>query len=303
MKFSISHTTRYQYSHTVSQCYNEAHLNLRDTPTQAVIKSELAISPAPLDQASRTDAYGNRVVFFEINEAHKALEVTAYSEVELLSDARGKAPDISIEEARRIITLGETQDSLMAQEYLLPSPYIKRDPRFAEFAHPVLAANTSIVDAVGQLMSKIYAEFTYDPQFTDLATPLDTVLKHKRGVCQDFAHFAIACLRSHGIPARYISGYLETLPPPGEKKLEGADESHAWFSVYIPGYGWLDFDPTNDLIPSNQHITLGWGRDYGDVSPLKGIIYGGGSHTLEVSVTVKGMETIPQSQQQQSQQQ
>lgn len=300
MKFRITHITRYRYNLSVSQCYNEAHLTLRNTPLQNVLTSTLEISPAPADKSSRVDGFGNHTTFFHIDQAHKTLEVTAHSSVELLADRRGPPPAISVSDTRKLVDIGDTLDALEAQEYVLPSPFIPKDERFQAFAESVLKPNTPIADAVGALMSKIYKEFTYDPQFTDLATPLGTVLEHKRGVCQDFAHFAIACLRSHGIPARYVSGYLETVPPPGQKKLEGADESHAWFAVFIPNYGWLDFDPTNDLIPSDQHITLAWGRDYSDVSPLKGIIYGGGNHTLEVSVTVQKLE---QQQQQQSQQQ
>ena len=138
-----------------------------------------------------------------------------------------------------------------------------------------------------RLMRRIYHDFTYDPEFTTIATPLSEVLEHKRGVCQDFAHLAIACIRSMGLAARYVSGYIETLPPPGKEKLVGTDASHAWFSVFFPETGWLDFDPTNNQMPMDKHITVAWGRDFDDVTPLKGIAFGGGQHRLSVSVDVR----------------
>jgi len=156
----------------------------------------------------------------------------------------------------------------------------------AEYAAPSFQPDRPLVDVVTDLMQRIYHDFIYDPTFTTIATPLSEVLTHRRGVCQDFAHLAIGCLRSFGIPARYISGYMETVPAPGKPRLVGADASHAWFAVYVPDVGWLDFDPTNNKIPHDQHITLAWGRDYADVTPLKGIAFGGGQHTLSVSVDV-----------------
>lgn len=297
MKYRIKHITEYGYSMAVSQCYNEAHLTPRNTPFQSVIESKLSIEPGAEDQRDRTDIFGNAVTYFEIHEEHKKLLVTAESEVDLLNDSRGAPPPYSIFEVRQALANSHLEQDLMAQQFLLPSPFIKPDERFAAFAKDVLGDTMPLPTAVTALMEKIFEEFEYDPHFTDMATPLDHVLKHKRGVCQDFAHLAIACLRGLGLPARYVSGYLETVPPPGEKKLEGADESHAWFAVYIPQFGWLDFDPTNNIIPSDKHVTLAWGRDYADVSPLKGIIYGGGNHTLDVSVTVENLDRQQQQQQ------
>ena len=142
-------------------------------------------------------------------------------------------------------------------------------------------------------MQRIYTEFKYDPEFSTLATPLKEVLEHRSGVCQDFAHLAIGCLRSQGLAARYVSGYIETEPPPGKERLVGADASHAWFSVFQPGVGWLDFDPTNNQIPGERHITVAWGRDYADVTPLKGVAFGGGEHELKVSVDVLAIPEKP----------
>ena len=161
------------------------------------------------------------------------------------------------------------------------------NPTFNEYAYDSFAPGRPFLDAVQDLTHRIYQDFTYDPHFTTVITPLSEVFEHRRGVCQDFAHFALACLRGMGLAARYVSGYLETLPPPGQPKLQGADASHAWLSVYLPEQGWFDFDPTNDQPRTEQYITIGWGRDYGDITPVKGILYGGGDHKLEVSVDVE----------------
>jgi transglutaminase-like putative cysteine protease len=179
---------------------------------------------------------------------------------------------------------------LDARQYILDSPMITISPELADYAQSSFLPNRTLVDVVHDLMGRIYKDFTYDPTFTTIATPLSDVLSFRRGVCQDFAHLAIGCLRAYGMAARYISGYVETLPEPGKPRLVGADASHAWFSVYIPGTGWLDFDPTNNTVPLDQHITLAWGRDYADVTPLKGIAFGGGQHTLSVSVDVLRLE-------------
>ena len=167
------------------------------------------------------------------------------------------------------------------------SPFIQIDPAIRAFAEQSFTPARPLLAAMVDLTRRIFTEFTYDPHFTTIVTPLSDVLAHRRGVCQDFAHLEIACVRAMGLPARYVSGYLETLPPPGKEKLRGADASHAWLSAYIPEQGWVDFDPTNNQIPSEQYITTAWGRDYGDVTPLKGVIFGGGEHTLAVSVDVE----------------
>jgi len=179
---------------------------------------------------------------------------------------------------------------LDAKQYVLDSPMVTTTQELADYARASFLPGRPLVDVVSDLMQRIYTDFTYDPAFTTIATPLSTVLAHRRGVCQDFAHLAIGCLRSFGLSARYISGYVETLPEPGKPRLIGADASHAWFAVYLPGVGWLDFDPTNNKLPYDQHITLAWGRDYADVTPLKGIAFGGGQHTLSVSVDVLRLE-------------
>jgi transglutaminase-like putative cysteine protease len=184
-------------------------------------------------------------------------------------------------------TQNQGLELLEARYYLLDSPMVPAVNELAGYAQPSFLPNRPLVDVVRDLMQRIHSDFIYDPSFTTIATPLSDVLNHRRGVCQDFAHLAIACLRAYGIAARYVSGYVETRPEPGKSRIVGADASHAWFAVFIPGIGWLEFDPTNNTVPLDRHITLAWGRDYADVTPLKGIAYGGGQHTLSVSVSVE----------------
>lgn len=177
----------------------------------------------------------------------------------------------------------------MAQAFLFETPIVRLKHEFCDFSADCFTPNTPVLVAAQRLMAKIFTEFTFDPEATSISTPVLDVLAHKRGVCQDFAHLMLACLRSQGIPARYMSGYLLTQPPPGQKRLIGADASHAWVAVYAPGshgHDWVEFDPTNNLLPDTQHITLSWGRDFNDVSPMRGIILGGGGHEPKVSVTV-----------------
>lgn len=305
MKFRITHSTLYQYSQPVGLCQNEARLQPRNFCHQYCDNSHFEIQPRPVDFRERLDFFGNRVVYFAIQQAHTQLNVTAISEVTLLPRANrlDSFNQIPWEQAQSMLqeapTLSQQQgpsgqsqqqipslDLLDARQYVLDSPMISISQELADYARPSFVPNRPLVQVAHNLMARIFNDFTYDPSFTTIATPLSDVLSFRRGVCQDFAHLAIACLRAFGIAARYISGYVETLPEPGKPRLVGADASHAWFSVYIPGSGWLDFDPTNNTLLHEQHITLGWGRDYADVTPLKGIALGGGQHTLSVSVDV-----------------
>ncbi|GAB4262619.1 MAG: transglutaminase family protein [Methylomicrobium sp.] len=300
MKYRVTHTTTYRYAQEVGLCQNEARLKPRDFHRQRCLSSAFSISPDPSDFCERIDFFGNRVAYFAIQRPHCELTVTVVSEVEVANLA---APDVhsnplSWEEARNklsespVLTLNKESDAsghadlLEARQYKLDSPMITVGTELCEYAKPSFAAGVPLIDAVTDLMRRIHVDFTYDPTFTTIATPLADVMQHRRGVCQDFAHLAIGCLRSLGLAARYISGYIETLPAPGAERLVGADASHAWFAVFVPGSGWLEFDPTNNKVPADQHITLAWGRDYSDVTPLKGIAFGGGRHSLSVSVDV-----------------
>jgi transglutaminase-like putative cysteine protease len=246
------------------------------------------VVPSPTAYAEGVDYFGNRVSRFSIEEPHAALEVTAASEVTV--SPPDPVPDLGSspawEAALASSLLAEGSAAIDARALALESPLITAVPALERYARPSFPAGRPLLAAVAELMGRIHGEFTYDPHFTTVATPLAEVLEHRRGVCQDFAHLAIGCLRSIGLPARYVSGYIETLPPPGRPRMVGADASHAWFAVHVPGGGWVDFDPTNNQLPSDQHITVAWGRDYGDVNPLKGVVLGGGKHKLQVSVDV-----------------
>lgn len=288
MRYKITHTTQYHYADTVSISYNEARLMPRECRNQQLISSTINISPYATDFTTRHDFFGNAVAYFSIQQPHQELTVTAVSEVQLsnLVPQLDLHQHYSWENVRELLQ-GNTCDQLEARQYVLNSPLVESNQQLADYAKQSFSIGRDMCNAVTDLMQRIYQDFTFDPHFTTLATPLSDVLKHRRGVCQDFAHLAIGCIRSQGLAARYVSGYIETVPMPGEPKLIGADASHAWFSVYVPEQGWIDFDPTNNQIPSTQHITLGWGRDYADITPLKGVMYGGQKHTLNVSVHVE----------------
>lgn len=295
MKYQLRHTTRYRYSSAVTLSHNEARLLPRDLDYQKCSRTSLSISPNAQRQQERRDFFGNRVVYFAIGEIHDSLEVTARSQVttQARPQPEGAAADLGWQEAARRLTgqsdTGPDPDSLEARLFKLDSPFIHHSPALREFALAAFTNKATLLDAVLDLNQSIYKEFSYDPSFSTVATPLADVLHQRKGVCQDFAHLAIGALRSVGLAARYVSGYLETQPPPGQEKLIGADASHAWLSVFFPGWGWLDIDPTNGSLPDERYLTLGWGRDYGDVTPLKGVMNGGGAHELGVEVDVLGV--------------
>jgi len=290
MNYRVEHKTIFEYSEPVSICQNEARLRPRNFEKQQCAMSTLEISPKPSDIRQREDFFGNRVTYFAIEQPHTVLSVASTSEVNisaLANDAMENATPW--DEVVQRLRADLQEDILEARQYTLNSPMVMRTRELQSYAERSFAEGRPVVEAVYDLMERIHRDFTYDPHFTTLATPLSDVLKHRRGVCQDFAHLAIGCLRTQGLAAKYISGYIETLPPPGQEKLIGADASHAWFSVYVPDTGWLDFDPTNNQMPMDQHITLAWGRDYSDVTPLKGVIFGGGKHDLKVQVHVENL--------------
>ena len=287
MKYRITHKTIYTYSNNVSLCHNEAYLMPRNSVWQTCLLSQLWINPMPALMQERTDFFQNRNHYFTIQTPHKQLTVTAISDVEIHHPDNTSLQTLAWENVRENLATDTSLEGLEARGFILESPFIASDVTILEYAQRSFLPQRPLLKAVQDLTTRIYTEFTYDPNFTTIATPLSEVLEHRRGVCQDFAHFGIACIRAMGLPARYVSGYLETLPPPGQPKLKGVDASHAWLSVYVPSQGWIDFDPTNNQITTEQYITTAWGRDYEDVTPLKGIIFGGGDHQLEVSVDVE----------------
>jgi transglutaminase-like putative cysteine protease len=292
VRYRISHTTAYEYSGLVGHSYNEARLLPRACQHQQLISSRLEIAPKETDFRVREDFFGNRTAYFAIAEPHSTFTISAISEVEVYGNAGQLdfSRSISWEEVRDILKHDKHSEVLDARQYTLDSPQILTSPELAAYAQPSFAPGRPLFEAVHDLMQRIHHDFTFDPGFTTLSTPVKTVLEHRRGVCQDFAHLAIGCIRSYGMAARYVSGYIETLPPPGQEKLVGTDASHAWFSVYLPNVGWMDFDPTNNQLPADQHIIVAWGREYSDVTPLKGVVFGGQDHELKVSVDVARMD-------------
>ena len=286
--YTITHCTRYTYTSAIALCQNEARLLPRKTPWQCCEESKVTIDPTPALSMERCDFFGNRVLYFAIQDIHQRLKVSVITNVETsrqpISRSSASPP---WEEALQRLLYDSDPDTIEIRQFCLNSPFVHGNTALRDYANPSFSPGRPLLDAILDLTERIHRDFIYDPHFTTVATPLVTVLENRRGVCQDFAHLAIGCVRSLGLSARYISGYLETLPPPGQPRLRGADASHAWLAVYLPGLGWAEFDPTNGCMPDERHITLAWGRDYGDVAPLKGVMSGGGSHTLAVSVDVE----------------
>jgi transglutaminase-like putative cysteine protease len=293
MRYRVTHTTQYSYAARVTSCYNLANLVPRDTPRQRCLSNRITVSPQPAVSRSHTDYFGNKAYHFEIQRAHRELVITAESEIQI--SARNQVLNldfgISYGQALQQIRNQRSKANLAAREFLLDSAMIEANEALAVYAQPSFIPDRSLKSCVADLTSRIFHDFAYDPDFTTIATPLSEVLEHKRGVCQDFAHLQIGCLRAVGIPAKYVSGYIETLPPPGKEKMVGADATHAWAAYYCPEEGWLEFDPTNDTAASSQHIVTAFGRDYVDVTPIKGVIFGGGkAPVLSVSVDVARLE-------------
>ena len=295
-RFRVIHRTRYAYALPVELCHNEAHLRPRTTPQQRCLASRLTIDPVPAVMHDRVDYFGNPVSYFAAQLPERELTVVSTSEVEVatLELDDGQVPSSPPwEEVRDLLAPGDRNVPLEAREMALGSPMVPVAAPLADFARESFPPGRPILEAVADLSRRIHRGFTYDQEFSTVATPIAEVLERRRGVCQDFAHVAIGCVRSLGLPARYVSGYIETVRDPGQPRLVGADASHAWFSTWAPGTGWFDFDPTNDQIPPRQHITTAWGRDYSDVTPLKGVLFGGGEHVLEVAVDVTRLELSP----------
>lgn len=285
-RFRVEHATTYTYPAGATLCSNIAHLQLRTTPTQAVRSSEIVIDPVPDDRSDAVDVFGNLRTHFSVERPHDRLVVTGRSVVDLVPPVHSDVHDIAWDDVRRA-----PLDPVTEVVHRLPSRLVPSLAHVAKFAEPSFTPGRPLRDAVAELTSRIHTEFAYDPTATTVATPLADVVAARRGVCQDFAHLAVGCLRSVGLAARYVSGYLETTPPPGQPKLIGADASHAWASVRCPDGTWLDFDPTNDSVAPADYVTVAWGRDYSDVVPVKGVFLSvGGSTSLAVSVDVARLD-------------
>ncbi|MBX3440432.1 MAG: transglutaminase family protein [Planctomycetaceae bacterium] len=287
MKYQVTHTTAYLADVPVSLCHNVAWLTPRDTSTQRCEYHELRCDPQPSVTSRHVDAFGNYASYFSFNEGYLSLDVTAVSRVRV-NDPQPPEPaeTPAWELIRDHLTTYEQPDELDALQFTFDSPRVERGSSLAEYAHISFVPGRPILDAAVDLTERIHEEFEYDPRATTVATPVGDVMQHRRGVCQDFAHLQIAMLRSLGLAARYVSGYVRTNPPPGRPRMVGSDASHAWLSLFCGEFGWIDVDPTNNKLTRDEHITLAWGRDYNDVSPIKGVYVGGRQHALSVSVDV-----------------
>lgn len=288
-KYTIQHKTSYTYLGPVSLCHNIARLMPRNTQEQTCSNTHMHIEPKPDRINEYEDFFGNKVIYFSIEKEHWELTVDVTSEVEIRRSNKVHMPthpQANLEDIKREF-VKDGAETLEIRQYLFDTPMTARSEEVLQYVLKSFTTGRPVFEATEELTHRIYKDFEYKPGHTTIATPLSVVMRERKGVCQDFAHLAIACLRAIGVPARYVSGYIETLSLEGAEKLIGVDASHAWFSIYLPNRGWTDFDPTNNCLVGDQHITIGWGRDYADIAPLEGIILSSGSHELSVSVDVK----------------
>ncbi len=286
-EYEVTHTTRYTYTEKVNHCQNIAYLAPQSDSRQTCRNSSVFVSPYPTILNQHQDYFGNKYYYFSVEEAHSALEVVGKTQVitmPLQSVADIYSP--AWEDAVAALKNPQGEADIRAQEFVLASAFIPLSDMFAAFARETFTPGRPILQAALDFSMRIYREFKYEQKSTNILTPLAEVYQKRTGVCQDFAHLCIAALRSIGLAAQYTSGYIETFPPKDKPKLRGSDASHAWFAIYVPGQGWFDFDPTNGKAISEEFIVTARGRDFGDVSPLKGILFGGGKHTLKVEVDV-----------------
>jgi transglutaminase-like putative cysteine protease len=281
MRYQATHTTKYAYDATVSQCQSEVRLTPRALPWQKVVESRIETSPAAASRETHEDYFGNEVTTFTILESHDRFSTIASSVIDVEARETSEVSAIAWEAARDEVAAHMAFDTLEAFEFTFDSPLVAVAPELAAYARASFPAGRPLVDAVEHLSHRIHTEFKYTPRATRVDTPVLEALQLKKGVCQDFAHVMIGAVRSMRLAARYVSGYLRSGP-----NVQGAEASHAWVSVFVPGAGWFDIDPTNDMRPGTGHITLAWGRDYGDVAPVKGVALGGGHQVVEVTVRV-----------------
>lgn len=291
VKYTITHKTEYIYREPIALCHNIARLIPRSVNGQVCTMSEITITPKPDTYKRYEDFFGNHLAYFAIEQDHNKLTVTVTSNIEITPNNLqvNEYPKDSWEDALNKILMN-ADEYMDVRQYIPQTSMTEITPDIKAYALQSFTPGRPLFDATYDLMKRIYKDFEFKAGLTTVSTPVQETLKQRKGVCQDFAHLAITCIRSVGLPVRYISGYIETIKKPGKEKLIGADASHAWFAVFIPGTGWVDFDPTNNQIPSSQHITIGWGRDYADIAPLKGIILSSRPHKLNVSVDVRRVD-------------
>jgi transglutaminase-like putative cysteine protease len=285
--YRVRHVTTYVYEDPVSVSHHLLRLTPRNLPGQVCRETQISILPVPPVTTTHSDYFGNIQTFFTLQEPHDSLIVEANSELEVHA---AKPPDLSAsppwETVVESLVTDHSEEGLDAYQFVFDSQRVSASRELADYARSAFPTGRPLLQAVLELMRKIHRDFRFDSKATEVSTPVQEFFQKGRGVCQDFAHLQIACLRSLGLPARYISGYLRTLPPSGQPRLVGADASHAWCSAWSPGAGWVDFDPTNNCVPTDGHITVAWGRDYSDVSPIHGVLLGGAKHTLDAGVDV-----------------
>ncbi len=287
MNFEISHRTLYRYSAPVSQSHHLLHLQPRVHSRQKVLRHSLLIDPAPASKTDLVDDFGNPASIITIEQDHTELVIHSRAQVDVEAPPGFDASrSVHWNDLAAQLRANLGPETFVAAVYSCPSRHIRPSRDIYKFARPSFPDGRPLLEAVIDLTARIYRDFTYQSGATDVATPVEQVLQTRRGVCQDFAHLEIACLRTLGLAARYVSGYLLTRPPEGQAKLTGADASHAWISVWTPEAGWIDFDPTNNISPKEEHIALAFGRDFQDVSPVSGVLLGGGDHEVDVSVDV-----------------
>lgn len=292
MRYRVRHVTEYTYQDPVGLCHNRVCLTPLNNPQQVCISSNINVIPAPDEFNYRKDFFGNTVAFFSSYKEHDHLEITSVSEVELNGRPEADAAfrsEVLWREVKQIL-MKQGKDTFEIVQYTLPSRFIPESAEIRKFAEDCFAEDATLWSVCNALMQKIYKTIEFKPGFTTINTPVEHVVKAKKGVCQDFAHLMISCLRNMGLATRYVSGYIETIPPPGKEKLVGTDASHAWVSVFFPEIGWVEFDPTNCLLPSYKHITVAFGRDYHDVAPIKGIVFSSGKQNLTVKVDVTRLD-------------
>ncbi len=287
MRYQIKHITEYKYQELVNTAHNRLCLVPLNLPEQKCLSSNIKVFPTPDEQEFRTDFFGNTLYFVSIYKEHNKLEVISESLIDVLPRIQsGIAAESKLLWENVKTTIAQHDEYGEIAQYLLPSHYVPYSVEIQKFAEDCFAQGDTLWNASNALMKKIFTSLEFKPGFTTVNTPVETVVKLKKGVCQDFAHLMIACLRNQGVAARYVSGYLETFPPPGKEKLVGSDASHAWVAVYFPDIGWVEFDPTNNLLPAENHIIVAFGRDYFDVAPIKGIIFSSGTQQVDVKVDV-----------------
>lgn len=287
IRYRVVHETAYRYAAPVALSQHVLHVSPRDCDWQEVHAAAIDIVPPPTSRRDSLDPFGNPQVRIAFEAPHSTLQVTSHLDIGVGERPWAARTDAGLpwEDVQAMLRL-EGDAPLEPRRYRFESPGVRVKHELAGYALSSFTPGRPLLEAASDLVARIHRDFTYEPQATVVGTSVMDVLASRRGVCQDFAHLAIGCLRSLGLAARYVSGYLCTEPPPGQPRLAGADASHAWFAVWCPANGWVEFDPTNDCEADNRYVLVAWGRDFGDVSPLRGVIQGGGGHTLSVQVTV-----------------